>query len=279
MNWEGMLDPIIERAKKANEAEEGDYEADGFLHCGSCHTTKQRVLMLSGRKLVVPCLCKCKEEALIKEETEIKQRQHGQFIASLCTSSLQDMALSSFRFEHSEDEKTKQIEYAKRYVRAFDRMKEENIGLLFWGKTGSGKTFTAGCIANALLDQGVPVLMTSFPRLLLALSSLKMEDRNGYMDAMRHYDLLILDDLGAERDSSFAREMVYAVIDSRYKTKKPLIVTTNLSLGGIQKAEDVDYQRIYDRVLALCTPIGFHRESRRKETASRNLETVKELFG
>ena len=42
----------------------------------------------------------------------------------------------------------------------------ENIGLLLWGGVGTGKSFLAGCIANALMAQEVPVRMTNFAHIL-----------------------------------------------------------------------------------------------------------------
>lgn len=51
------------------------------------------------------------------------------------------------------------------------------------------------------------------------------------------YPLLIIDDFGMERDTSYGLEQLYNVIDSRYRSKKPLIVTTNLTLQELQNPE------------------------------------------
>ena len=106
-------------------------------------------------------------------------------------------------------------------------MKANASGLLIWGDVGTGKSFFAGCIANALLEKGVPVLMTNFSRILNTLTGMHFEDRNQFIDSLNRYSLLIIDDLGIERNSEFALEQVFNVIDSRYRSKKPLIVTTN----------------------------------------------------
>lgn len=50
-------------------------------------------------------------------------------------------------------------------------------GLLIWGGVGTGKSFFTGCIANALLEKGVPVLMTNFSRILNTLTGMHFEDR------------------------------------------------------------------------------------------------------
>ena len=88
----------------------------------------------------------------------------------------------------------------------------------------------------------------------------------------------MIDDLGAERQSEYALEIVYNVIDGRYKAQKPLIVTTNVPLGEMQKTEETNYKRIYDRILAMCVPIQFDGESRRKGIAANKMKTAKEIF-
>ena len=92
----------------------------------------------------------------------------------------------------------------------------KNIGLLLFGDVGTGKSFLAGCIANALLEQNMPVLMTNFPTILNRMTGLFGSDRADFLANLNAYDLLILDDLGAERGTEYALEQVFAVIDARY---------------------------------------------------------------
>ena len=62
-------------------------------------------------------------------------------------------------------------------------------------------------------------------------------------------------------------EQVYSVIDSRYRSRRPLIVTTNLTLQQIQNPTDTAYARIYDRLLEMCAPVRFTGGNFRRETA------------
>ncbi len=89
------------------------------------------------------------------------------------------------------------------------------------------------------------------------------EQRYQYIASFSSFELLIIDDLGIERNTEFALEQVYAVIDERYKSKKPLIITTNLTISQIRNATDVAHARIYSRVLELCTPIQVRGADRR----------------
>ena len=65
-------------------------------------------------------------------------------------------------------------------------------GLLIWGDVGTGKSFFAGCIANALLEKGVPVLMTNFSRILNTLTGMHFEDRNASIKSSLLYSIVTL---------------------------------------------------------------------------------------
>lgn len=130
----------------------------------------------------------------------------------------------------------------------------------------------AGCIANALIEQEVSVLMKNFATILNDLNS-HYADRNEYIQSLCRNRLLIIDDLGMERGTDYGLEQVYNVIDARYRSNKPLIITTNLTLNEMQNETNIDRKRIYDRVLAMCMPMqiqGTHmrkieRENKRKK--------------
>ena len=142
----------------------------------------------------------------------------------------------------------------------------------------TGKSFIAGCIANALLDQGVPVMMTNFARFLNKLTDMYSGDRNAYINSFNSFPLLIIDDLGVERNSEFAREQVFNIIDSRYRSQLPIIVTTNLTVDELKKPADLARARIYDRVLERCTAIKVNDQNIRKLNMTENLARAKQLL-
>lgn len=97
--------------------------------------------------------------------------------------------------------------------------------------------------------------------------------------SLMRYSLLIIDDLGIERNTEYAKEQVYNIIDERYKAKLPLIVTTNLTLDELKDSKELAYRRIYDRVLSMCVPVSFQGESHRKqEHANRTQKVMKEIM-
>ena len=191
---------------------------------------------------------------------------------------LPDPGLRKHTFENDLGYNPKQIEMAKRYVQHWEEFRSSSTGLLLWGDVGTGKSFIAGCIANALLDKGVPVLMTNFARLLNKLTDMYAGDRNAYIDSFKQYPLLIIDDLGIERNSEFVREQVFSVIDSRYRSQLPMIVTTNLSVDDMMDPADLARGRIYSRVLERCLPIRVSGQNIRELNQAAVLAQAKQLL-
>ncbi len=148
---------------------------------------------------------------------------------------------------------------------------------LLWGSVGTGKSYFAGCIANALMEQEITVRMTNFALILNDLTA-SFEGRNDYIAQLCRAMLLIIDDFGMERGTEYGLEQVYNVIDSRYRSRKPLIVTTNIPLHDLQHPLDTAHARIYDRLLEMCAPIRFSGENFRKITAQDKLARLKNLM-
>lgn len=170
------------------------------------------------------------------------------------------------------------MDKARAYVEHWEKAYQQNIGLLLFGNVGTGKSFFAGCIANALLDQEVPVLMTNFPTILNRLTGMFSEDRAEFIAALSEYDLLIIDDLGVERSTDYAMEQIFFIIDSRYRSRKPMIITTNLKLSELKNPPDLAHARIYDRILERCAPILFDGKNFREENASVTKAVAKEFL-
>ena len=263
---------IAQKAAQASPEEPGDYRQDGLLYCGKCHTQKQCRVNLMGQEDIVSCLCKCASERLEAEERAQKKREELSRISTLRVQGIQDKAVREYTFANADQ--SEEIIKCQKYVERWPDMLENNSGLMFWGGVGNGKTFAASCIANALIDKGIPALVTSFPRILGA-----GWDKTEIIDQMRRFPLMVIDDLGAERQSEYAREVVYTVVDERYKSGKPLIVTTNMTLDEIRNPADRSQERIYSRILEMCVPVYFKGGSRRVALAKNKTQLAREVFG
>ena len=229
-----------------------------------------------GQPAVVPCICQCEKERLEKEKKRQEAEELQRRIQRLKANGIQEKHLLDWRFDVAEN--TRDIQRARKYVENWQKVKAENFGLLLWGSVGTGKSFIAACIANALLEQGVPVLMTNFSKILNQMGGMYSDDRYQYIASFSHYPLLIIDDLGIERSTEYALEQVYAVIDERYKAGLPVIITTNLTMEELRQPEDVAHARIYSRVLEMCTPVQITGEDRRQKIGSRKQSVVKEVL-
>ena len=119
--------------------------------------------------------------------------------------------------------------------------------------------------------------MTNFTAILNDLSE-RFEGRNEYIDYLCRYPLLIIDDLGTERGTEYALEHVYNVIDSRYRSGKPLILTANISPDVLNNPPDMAHARIYSRILEMCVPIHVTGVQNRKAAAQRKMDTLKSMM-
>lgn len=251
---------------------------DGLLYCGICKTRKQYNPSFNGKVMIVRVPCKCEQEQRRKEEEERKRDEEIARVRRMKVTCIHDKGLLECTFSN-DDGSVRQMKVARWYVDTWQERKANNDGLLLWGNIGTGKTFFAGCIANALIEKGESVLMTNFAKILNTLSGIYSEDKNEFIAGLMRYSLLIIDDLGIERNTEYAKEQVFNIIDERYKAKLPLIVTTNLSLDQIKDADELMYKRIYDRVLSICVPVSFRGESHRKmEHVERTQKVMKEIM-
>ena len=131
-------------------------------------------------------------------------------------------------------------------VRAYARRPDGWLTLL--GPYGVGKTHLAAAIANEALEREEQVLFAIVPDLLDHLrATFGPQSRIAYderFELVRTVPLLILDDLGTESATAWAREKLYQLINHRYNERLATVITTNLKPEAIEP-------RIYSR---LCDP-------------------------
>ena len=276
-----MIEKILKQSVSSIPESTADYyDEDGLLYCGRCHTPKEaffaKGIALMGRNKH-PVECSCHRTEREKQEALISQKKHSDLVRRLKNEGFSDPAMLDWIFEN-DNGRNPQMHHAHRYVEQWQTMRAENLGLLLWGGVGTGKSFLARCIANALMEQEVPVRMTNFARILNELNN-SFSGRNDIVDKLCRYPPLVIDDFGMERGTEYALEQIYNIVDSRYRSRKPLIVTTNLTLDEIQRPQDTAHARIYDRLLEMCVPISCIGVSLRKENAQEKLERLKSLIG
>ena len=269
--FDDVLETISQTAEQNVAHDEGDYEGpDGRLMCGVCHTPKQCVV--NGK--TVHCLCSHKAKERDERVAEAEREQSEMDAQKRRMSGISDGRLREIRLSDDDGRDQRITNLLNRYVELWDR--NNNSGLCFYGTYGTGKTFYAAAVANALIDRGCRVVMTSFARIISDLWN--EDDRSGYYDALSSCDMLIIDDLGTERQSEYAQEIVYTVIDGRYRSEKPVIITTNLDWEQIAHPDKSDAGRIYSRIVEMCIPVQVSGSDRRSELAEEKRRKFKEVL-
>lgn len=234
---------------------EGDFTKDGILYCGKCKEPRQAWVDWipdengNVEKKLVPIMCKCDVE---DERQEKEKKAQAEFEESmrhvrLTLHTMRDDVKWTFDKDTEADNPIAKT--CRKYVDRWDDMRIDNMGILLYGSKGTGKTFYASCVYNALIAKRVLCGFTSTANLMNLLSKW---DKDELYEVINRVKLLVLDDLGAERDTTYSAELMYSVIDNRYKTGLPTIVTTNLDRGEMDAETDIYRSRIYDRVIEMC---------------------------
>lgn len=259
-------------------AQTADYLGeDGLLHCAVCHEPKEERFpdgfRLLGSLDKHPRLCACERARREKAETENEARRHDQEVERLRRNCFADRCQYDMTFAASAASSS-QLETCRRYAEHWDTVKENNFGLLLWGNVGTGKSYLAACIANALIEKEVSVRMLNFGQILNA----GFDEKARILEDLSRYGLLILDDFGMERNTEYGQEIVFQVIDNRYQCRKPMIITTNLSLYTLKSPKDLEHERIYGRILEACIPVHFDGENLREKARLKKVEAFRRLI-
>lgn len=260
---------LLENTVPANN-DTNTYEQDGLIYCGNCHTPLQTRQIILGKKMILPVLCKCGEEKEIiikakKAEAERLERTR-ELKNGIIGNSYQAMTFEKSALE---------LKASHKYVSDFARYKAENVGLMFIGSKGTGKTYAAATIANALTDNGISVLMANVTWFVAQMQEFNHQD---FITSLQKPELLIIDDIGVERENGYMFEQIYTVIDTRYQSQKPLIITSNITLEELKNCTDIRQDRIYDRLKEMCVPIVMAGESLRVKKANNRFLRLKEEF-
>jgi DNA replication protein DnaC len=153
-------------------------------------------------------------------------------------------------------------------------------GLLMCGTTGTGKTHLAAAVVNARLAQGnVAVFVTVLELLADIRKTFDRPDTNSeLLDLVKNIDMLVLDDLGAERITSWVSEQMFDIINARCMAKKQTVITTNynpdkliIRMAACDKygnvLDDLPGKRIVSRLNEMCTIVEVSGKDQRLGSA------------
>lgn len=286
---DAMLGIVAARAERHADPENEYRDEEGLLCCVVCRRRKQTIVTppFEGAKpRVVRCRCACLTEDELRQqaqerelEAQRRERRRRSCFARLDgDGKILDVSRAvGWTFANDKGLQPELTAAARIYAEQFREHLRDGTGLLYYGDVGTGKSFTAACIANAVIDQGYTARMTDFPTVRNELFAAR--DKQRYINDLCAPDLLVLDDLGVESKSDWMRETVFNVINTRVQSGKPMIITTNLTKAELARPAEIDYKRIYDRIPERCLSVHVAGESLRTGLGMANRKMMQEKLG
>jgi DNA replication protein DnaC len=235
-------------------------------------------LELLGKKRTVQPVCECEAEKAMEPIKAAEERYKESELKRLFSihdlgERFNDSDFTNFIVRTGSEMCFK---LAKKYVEEFDSWEGES--LMFWGEPGNGKSHLATAIANELTTKGKRIVFISMPDLLEKIKATfnknSLETESQIMKGLQMCDLLIIDDVGAEKVTEWVQEVIFRIVDGRYKRLKPIMVTSNLEPKEL--AERIG-KRAYDRLIEISQPIKNEATSFRREKAKSRMERFKDL--
>ena len=224
----------------------------------------------------IPCVCR--RDSVAKDRAQRLRKRSGMSDAALSRWSFVafDPIQCAVRPSGDRNRAIQALADAKEVCETFAKKPEGWLVLV--GDVGTGKTHLAHAIGATALHQDIPVYAATAPDML---DMLRASYADGAFDQvfsnLRDVGLLIIDDMGTQKGSEWTVEKLFQIVDHRYRSQLPMVVTSNVPLA---KAEGRIDRRILSRlqdgaelkggwVRVLPLPVGDYRRRRRSSNVSR----------
>jgi DNA replication protein DnaC len=260
-------------------------DADEY-YCRKCNTSASLKVIrelkfhnpvfdsLFGGVKYLRCICECEKEKIEQEKIQQIRQNHALHKQKIISAEYADKNFAKMVFAADNGSNPRLTEICKKFVGKFSEMYKSGAGLYLWGRPGTGKTFFAAAICNSLLEKidfgkpHSPYTNAAIMRINSLVDKIYKSSNNQntteeIMDRLRNFDLVLLDDLGAEGSTEYRLSQVFNLIETRYTSQKPTIITSNLSIAEYA-AKSLQHERIADRIFEMCVPIEVKGSTQRK---------------
>lgn len=246
--------------------------------CGKASRKEQYEIL--GMVRTVTITCQCEIDRLHAKIQEAQDRQSKRLIEQKFSISELGKRFEECKFDSffTRIGTEKALESALDYANSFDTKQE--LGLLLFGDPGNGKSHLAAAISHKVKENGYTVVFQTMAELLDRIRNTfnkkEKETEKDIMSALLECDLLVLDDIGAEKISDWVLEKMFLIIDGRYRRKKPVVYTSNYSPGELfecfmpkncGKDEKIKANRIISRIIGSSTIVENKAKDYRREEA------------
>lgn len=226
----------------------------------------------------IPALCDCERKSAEEQALDIKAQAIKQMLDSKRKACFRFPAMYEMNFSNSENGNAKAEEYAHRFVDMVSHEKAHRFGMVLSGPAGTGKTFLAACIANAIIDKRLSCKFTKISEVSDSITDDYGKSAD-VINALCSYDCVILDDFGADISNDKLRSRAYEIIDALYMSNTPFIITTNLSPDKMTADRDNFNVRTYSRIFGACVVLSLAGHDRRRDESKEIYEMFKSQGG
>ena len=272
-----MIDALAGAINQIPQNADTGYMQDGLLYCSECQTPKQARINIFGQEKIVYIMCECEQRKDENERLKFKTDLTNEEISRMIDIALPDEEMKNHTFAN-DNGRVPMTRKARQYAKDFAMHLKNGAGLIFYGSCGTGKSYAAEAIANKLIRDGYPVMITKFAMIAEAASKCGYEERSNYYSGLCKYPLLIIDDVGVEKETEYMMEVINRVVDERERSGKPLIITTNITADEMKNPKSDEWARIWSRLMKRCVPVKFEGADLRKIQFANNMRNMQKYF-